>query len=63
MDNVYERGVTANLESKPCGVCGRPIGKTAGGKPVANWSQRKYCSEACRREARRRPEWTLIGLG
>ena len=41
------KGHKAHLPSKPCAVCGRPMGwRRAWAK---NWDQVRYCSEACRR--------------
>lgn len=41
-------GNKADLPSKPCARCGRPM--TWRKKWAKNWSEVKYCSEACRRD-------------
>ncbi len=44
------KGNKAYLPSKPCAVCGRPMNwRRAWAK---NWEQVRYCSEACRRQAK-----------
>ncbi|WP_296870322.1 DUF2256 domain-containing protein [Tibeticola sp.] len=44
------KGNKASLPSKPCAVCGRPMSwRRAWAK---NWEQVRYCSEACRRQAK-----------
>ncbi|NBQ90136.1 MAG: DUF2256 domain-containing protein [Betaproteobacteria bacterium] len=45
------RGNKANLPSKPCTVCGRPMAwRKAWAK---NWDDVKVCSEACRAQGAR----------
>ncbi|WP_048441457.1 DUF2256 domain-containing protein [Caenimonas sp. SL110] len=41
------RGNKADLPSKPCATCGLPM--TWRRRWAKNWSEVKYCSEACRR--------------
>ncbi|MES2633086.1 MAG: DUF2256 domain-containing protein [Pseudomonadota bacterium] len=41
------RGNKSELPSKPCVACGLPM--TWRRKWARNWSEVKYCSEACRR--------------
>lgn len=44
------KGNKTSLPSKPCAVCGRPMSwRRAWAK---NWEQVRYCSEACRRQAK-----------
>lgn len=44
------KGNKSSLPSKPCTVCGRPMSwRRAWAK---NWEQVRYCSEACRRQAK-----------
>ncbi|MGQ9659951.1 MAG: DUF2256 domain-containing protein [Thermochromatium sp.] len=44
------KGNKASLPSKPCAVCGRPMSwRRAWAK---NWEHVRYCSEACRRQAK-----------
>ena len=40
-----------DLPEKPCEVCGRPF--TWRRKWARDWEQIRYCSERCRREAKR----------
>jgi len=40
------RGNKAALPSKLCAVCGRPMSWRK--RWAANWSEVKYCSDACR---------------
>jgi len=46
-DNHQHRGNKADLPSKPCVVCGLPMSWRK--RWAKNWSEVKYCSEACRR--------------
>ncbi len=42
------KGNKANLPSKPCLACGRPMSwRKAWAK---NWAEVRYCSEACRKQ-------------
>ena len=41
------RGNKANLPSKPCARCGRPMVWRK--KWAKHWDEVKYCSDACRR--------------
>jgi hypothetical protein len=51
MQTRGHRGNKASLPSKPCAACGRPMSwRRAWAK---NWEQVRYCSESCRRAARR----------
>lgn len=47
------RGNKAHLPQKPCAACGRPM--TWRRKWARNWDAVRYCSEACRRRAKRTP--------
>lgn len=42
-----------DLPSKPCAQCGRPF--TWRRKWERVWDEVRYCSDACRREAKRHP--------
>ncbi len=44
------RGNKAQLPSKPCVQCGRPM--TWRKRWRATWDEVKYCSDACRKAAR-----------
>jgi hypothetical protein len=47
------KGNKAFLDSKPCAQCGRTM--TWRKRWALNWDTVKYCSDACRRDAARRP--------
>jgi hypothetical protein len=47
------RGNKAQLPSKPCAHCGRPM--TWRKRWRATWDDVKYCSDACRKAARSEP--------
>ncbi|WP_299573076.1 DUF2256 domain-containing protein [uncultured Williamsia sp.] len=40
-------------ESKVCEVCGRPFTNRKRWNSRGQWDEVRYCSQACRREARR----------
>jgi hypothetical protein len=46
---VEFKGNKSYLPSKPCVVCGKPM--TWRKSWAKNWTQVKYCSDACRRKA------------
>lgn len=47
LQNTGFRGNKAGLPSKPCVSCGRPMSWRRSW--AKNWSEVKYCCEACRR--------------
>jgi hypothetical protein len=55
------RGNKANLPSKPCTVCGRPmVWRKAWAK---NWEDVKVCSDACRAQGKRQRQSAGSGGG
>jgi hypothetical protein len=48
------KGNKANLPSKPCVACGRPM--TWRKSWEKNWDSVKYCSERCRRQGSGTPK-------